>query len=114
MRTTHTLVQVAMALLDGSEARHWGYEMSKASGVRSGAIYPILARMIDQGWIVSGREDLAESSLHGRPPRRYFEVTKQGEREMTALLTAALEDARFFGFQDQLRETLSAIEVQTA
>ena len=47
MRVTHALVQVAAALMGDASGRHWGYELSKSSGVRSGVMYPVLQRMLD-------------------------------------------------------------------
>jgi PadR family transcriptional regulator PadR len=38
MRKTHALIQVAIALLDDPTGRHWGYQLSKQSGVRSGVL----------------------------------------------------------------------------
>lgn len=112
MRMTHTLVQVAMVLLDGDKPEHWGYEMSKTSGVRSGAIYPMLNRMIDKGWITCGWEDPATSLDEGRPARRYFGVTETGKDELKDLLRTATGDARFGSLRDQIQKILSNVEVQ--
>lgn len=94
MRRTHALVQVVEALLADPEARHWGYELSKKSGVRSGAMYPILQRLLDNGWLEDGWEDQAEIT-EKRPPRRYYLVTGEGERVMCDILQQAHADARF-------------------
>jgi PadR family transcriptional regulator PadR len=95
MRTTRHLVMVAMALLDDPTGRHWGYELSKRSGVRSGVLYPMLTRMLDQGWLTDGWED--PTTIRGRPPRRYYELTDIGRLELGALLQKACRDARFTG-----------------
>ena len=42
MRVTHALVEVAAALMNDASGQHWGYELSKSSGVRSGVMYPVL------------------------------------------------------------------------
>jgi PadR family transcriptional regulator PadR len=114
MRITHALVQVAMTLLDDDEPRRWGYEISKASGARSGVIYPMLNRMIDKKWLTDGREDALTAAAEGRPPRRYFEVTEQGKREMACLLESAARDARFSGLRDQLHKALAVVEAPQA
>ena len=49
---TYALVQVAAALMSDASKRHWGYELSKLSGVRSGVMYPILQRMLEDRWLV--------------------------------------------------------------
>jgi PadR family transcriptional regulator, regulatory protein PadR len=94
MRLTHATVQVAIALMNDQAGRHWGYELTKLSKVRSGALYPILGRMHSEGWLTDGWEDEAETGGK-RPPRRYYELTDKGRRELGALLADARTDARF-------------------
>lgn len=98
MRTTHTLLQVAAALMDDPEGRHWGYDLTRRGGVRSGALYPILGRMLDEGWLTDGWEDPAETG-GDRPPRRYYTITELGLQQMGALLAKAQNDARFRGLK---------------
>ncbi len=96
MRKTHALVQVAIALLGDPTGKHWGYELSKQAGVRSGVMYPMLTRMLDEGWLTDGWED--EATTGGkRPPRRYYELTDEGLLELGAVLQEAESDARFRG-----------------
>jgi PadR family transcriptional regulator PadR len=96
MRTTHALVQVAMALLDDPTGRHWGYELSKQASIRSGVMYPMLTRMLNEGWITDGWED-PNTITERRPPRRYYRLTDKGLQELGAVLRAARRDARFTG-----------------
>lgn len=91
---THAFVQVAIAMMDDPTGRHWGYHLSKASGVRSGVLYPILTRMLDEGWLVDGWED--PRTIQGkRPPRRYYELTDEGRLALGGVLADARRDARF-------------------
>ncbi|MDQ6750279.1 MAG: PadR family transcriptional regulator [Actinomycetota bacterium] len=94
MRRTHALIQVAIALMDDPAGRYWGYDLSKRAGVRSGVLYPILARMLQEGWLDDGWEDPAKISAK-RPPRRYYELTAQGHAELGAILHNARSDTRF-------------------
>jgi PadR family transcriptional regulator, regulatory protein PadR len=94
MRKTHALVQVAMALVSDPTSRHWGYELSKKTGVRSGVLYPMLTRMLDEGWVEDGWEDPA-TIRDKRPPRRYYELTDRGRLGLGAVLNEARRDARF-------------------
>jgi PadR family transcriptional regulator PadR len=96
MRTTHALVQVVKALLDDPTGRHWGYDLSQKSGVRSGALYPILRRMEDEGWLADGWEDPKDIG-GGRPPRRYYKLTGEGRIELARVMNEARRDARFGG-----------------
>ncbi len=72
---------------DDPWGKHWGYELSKASGVRSGVMYPLLSRLLEQGLLTDGWEDPA--TISGRPPRRYYELTDAGRAELAAVALAA-------------------------
>lgn len=94
MRKTHSLIKVVDALLQEPTGKHWGYELSRRTGIRSGVLYPILRRMLEQGWLKDGWEEPSEISTK-RPPRRYYELTGEGERCMREVLAEAEEDLRF-------------------
>jgi len=95
VRVTYALIQVSAALMNDATGRHWGYELSKRSGVRSGVMYPILQRMLDEGWLTDGWEDQEQVGRAKRPPRRYYQVTDAGKAALGAVLTRARSDARF-------------------
>ncbi len=95
MKTTHALVQVSLALMADASGRHWGYELSKQAGVRSGVMYPILRRMLDEEWLEDGWEEQPQVGRAKRPPRRYYELTDAGKIALGALLNEARRDARF-------------------
>jgi len=90
MRKTHSLVQVAVALMEHPAARHWGYDLSRQSGVRSPTVYRILSGMLTTGWLTDGWEDLTETQGK-RPARRYYKVTSQGRRELNRIIQAAAD-----------------------
>ncbi|MGW4719401.1 PadR family transcriptional regulator [Nocardia sp. NPDC004260] len=94
MRKTRSLVQVAAALLAEPDAHHWGYDLIKRSGERSAVVYPMLTKMLDEGWLVDGWED-PTTIKEKRPPRRYYELTELGKLELGATLRAAQTDRRF-------------------
>ncbi len=85
-----------MALLEDPTGKHWGYELSKQTGVRSGVMYPMLTRMLDEGWLTDGWEDEA-IIREKRPARRYYELTDEGRLRLGAVLQEARSDARFRG-----------------
>jgi PadR family transcriptional regulator PadR len=93
MRRTNATISVIAALMEDPTGRHWGYELGKRAGVRSGVLYPILRRMYEEGWLEDGWEDVHEVS--GRPPRRYYEVTGAGAEHFRSELEAVQTDARF-------------------
>jgi PadR family transcriptional regulator, regulatory protein PadR len=94
MRKTHSLIKVMDALMQDPTAQHWGYELSRCTGVRSGVLYPILSRMLDEGWLEDGWEEQGIVSKK-RPPRRYYKLTGEGQRSMEAVLAEAQRDLRF-------------------
>jgi PadR family transcriptional regulator PadR len=93
---TKALVQVAVALTADPMGRHWGYDIARKAGLRSGVVYPLLTRLYDDGWLSDGWEEQWEGSKK-RPPRRYYELTDLGRRELGALLDEARLDGRFVG-----------------
>ncbi len=88
------MVHVATALMEAPNDRQWGYDLSRRAHVRSGALYPILHRMLDEGWLTDGWEEQAEGRRK-RPPRRYYKLTETGAAELGALLARARADVRF-------------------
>ena len=60
--------------LDGE---HYGLELSKASGVSNGALYPILDKLEDGGLIVARWEEIDERA-EGRRRRCYYRLTAAG------------------------------------
>jgi PadR family transcriptional regulator PadR len=98
MKLTNALVQVALAIMSNPDDRLWGYELSKQAAVRSGVLYPILHRMLDEGWLVDGWESL-DPAIDKRPPRRYYRLTEEGSRQLGALLQSARADRRFAALQ---------------
>jgi PadR family transcriptional regulator, regulatory protein PadR len=93
VRVTRALIQVTLALMERPTDKHWGYELGQTAGVRSGVLYPMLTRMLDEGWLIDGWEDPAV--IHGRPPRRYYELTDNGRDQLGGVLERARLDKRF-------------------
>jgi len=61
--------------MDEPRKWHHGYELTKATGLLSGTLYPILMRLADRGllehkWLPSGEA--------GRPPRHVYRLTASG------------------------------------
>jgi PadR family transcriptional regulator PadR len=58
-------------------AEHYGLELAHEAGLKSGTIYPILARLEAAGWITGHWEDI-DPHVEGRRPRRYYRLTARG------------------------------------
>lgn len=94
VRKTNALIQAALALLDQPDGPHWGYDLSRRTGVRSGVLYPILNRMLAANWVDSWWEDAGELE-ENRSPRRYYRLTPDGRGQLAALIDEARDDPRF-------------------
>lgn len=64
---------VLRALLEDLSTPRYGYELIRMTGLKSGSLYPIIARLEDDGLIVSERETRSPREL-GRPIRRYISI----------------------------------------
>ena len=74
-----------------SEAnREWrhGYDLVRATGVKSGTLYPLLIRLESQGYLEAQWQPPAAP---GRPPRHAYRLTAEGARFARNILAA--EDA---------------------
>ncbi|MEV7691839.1 helix-turn-helix transcriptional regulator [Microbacterium sp. NPDC089189] len=70
--------------MDAPTEQHYGYQLSRSSGLRSGVLYPILQRLLNEGWLIDGWEQI-DPALEKRPARRYYTLTEAGMRELGAL-----------------------------
>lgn len=77
IRLTLQTLQVLRILLDDPAGEHYGLEISKESGLPTGSIYPILARLEVSGLATSAWEDIDEAAAKRRR-RRYYRLTSDG------------------------------------
>jgi PadR family transcriptional regulator, regulatory protein PadR len=75
-KITSQVAAVLDALTVDAGGDHWGFEIIKRTGIKSGTVYPILARLEASGWVTSG---WANDSSSG-PRRRYYRLTGEGEK----------------------------------
>jgi DNA-binding PadR family transcriptional regulator len=76
-RMTQTTQAVLRFLLDEPDIDKYGLEIGAATGLPSGTIYPILARLENLGWVRSDWEDI-DPKAAGRPRRRYYRISEDG------------------------------------
>ncbi len=84
-RMTLQVQMVVRELLDAGEAERYGLQLCGATGLASGTVYPIIARLEQAGWLDSWMED--HPAVKGRPPRRYYRLNRDGA-EMARLALA--------------------------
>ncbi len=85
---TTTVATVVAALLERPDADHYGLALMRGTGLASGTLYPVLARLREAGWIEARWEEI-DPVAAGRPARRYYRLTPDGavlaRRELAAL-----------------------------
>ena len=91
-RMTTTTTQVLQALADDPDRTRYGLEVMALTGLHSGTVFPILARLEACGWLESGWEDVDPRAAK-RPRRRYYCLTDAG-REAGATALARVADER--------------------
>lgn len=64
-----------LAVLRRGPAWHYGYDLLKQTGLKSGTLYPILARLQGGGWLEQRWE---KSPGAGRPPRHLYRLSRKG------------------------------------
>jgi PadR family transcriptional regulator, regulatory protein PadR len=84
--TSPQTLLVLAALLEAPAAWHYGYALSRRTGLRSGTLYPLLMRLAEQGWLETR---WVEAERPGRPPRHTYRLTTEGARAAAAQLAAA-------------------------
>ena len=62
-------------MLRKPRAWHYGYELSRDTGLSSGTLYPLLIRLSDQGLLESHWQ---EPERPGKPPRHVYRLTSEG------------------------------------
>jgi PadR family transcriptional regulator len=77
---------VLRALLAEPAAERYGLQICAETGLPSGTIYPIVARLEQAGWVTSRWEDPGEHTAEGRPRRRYYRLTDGGAEHARSAL----------------------------
>jgi PadR family transcriptional regulator len=72
-------LEVLQAFLEQPKDQLSGADIRVMTGLASGTLYPILARLEESAWLQSEWENLDPSDA-GRPRRRYYRITALGAR----------------------------------
>jgi len=84
--------RAVLAALHGHPAEwRYGYDLSRETGLPSGTLYPILARLADRGFMETRWED---DPPEGRPRRHLYRLTAAGAARAVELRNEAAA-ARF-------------------
>src|SRR5438876_12333063 len=76
---SHSAAAILQALANGYQ---YGFDIMDVTGLPSGTVYPALRRLEDTGFVESKWEkhEIAQKEL--RPPRKYYELTRDGEEAL--------------------------------
>jgi PadR family transcriptional regulator, regulatory protein PadR len=88
-RMTPQTLAVLQAMLDEPSNACYGLVIARQTGLKTGTLHPILARLQQAGWVTSEWEDAASHENQGRPRRRYYQLTGEGERAAQRAVAAA-------------------------
>lgn len=80
------MTRTLLAFLDTPRSWRYGYDLMKVADLSSGTLYPILARLSDDGWLESRWE---ESEHPGKPPRQLYRLTTSGRTQARDALERA-------------------------
>jgi DNA-binding PadR family transcriptional regulator len=79
-------VGTIMVLHALARGHRYGFDVLEQTGLTSGTVYPALERLEGLGLARSRWEDARVAHEEKRPPRRYFEITAAGKRELIGAL----------------------------
>jgi PadR family transcriptional regulator, regulatory protein PadR len=69
------MTRALLAFLTAPASWRYGYDLMKQAELSSGTLYPLLARLSDEGWLESRWE---ESEFSGKPARQMYRLTGIG------------------------------------
>lgn len=86
MRTVKRPTRVVLTiLLDRGEDEVWGRLICQLTGLETGTVHPMLARLEKRGWVESRWETPDQRELN-RPMRRYYKLTELGIKSAREIL----------------------------
>ncbi len=76
-RMTSQTMRILEAMLEDPTGDWYGLQLSERAGLKSGTIYPALARLEHYGWLEAAWEEI-DPSAEGRPRRKLYRLTRDG------------------------------------
>src|SRR5215813_14030879 len=71
---TPNMAKVLKVFLEDPARARYGFEIMRLTGLASGSLYPMLARLEEAGWFTRGKEDI-DPHIEGRPARLHYTIT---------------------------------------
>ena len=76
---TPKMAKVLKIFLKDPAQPRYGFEIMRLTGLASGSLYPMLARLEQAGWLTKGKENI-DPRAEGRPPRLHYTITGPAAR----------------------------------
>lgn len=89
----------ALVLQAIAQGHRYGFEIMRTARLPSGTVYPLLRRLEAAGLVESEWEEHGEAREEGRPPRRYYAVTREGRAAAASARERVLAQQALFGAQ---------------
>ncbi len=93
LNITPKMTRVLKVFLEDPGQPRYGFELMRCTGLASGSLYPMLARLEEAGWLTGGKENI-DPSTEGRPPRRHYTITGAAVAAARVQLAALSEQYR--------------------
>jgi PadR family transcriptional regulator, regulatory protein PadR len=90
---TPKMARVLKVFLEDPGQPRYGFELMRLTGLASGSLYPMVARLEGAGWLTGGKEDI-DPRAEGRPPRRHYTITGAAVTAARTQLAALSEQYR--------------------
>jgi PadR family transcriptional regulator PadR len=90
---TPRMATVLKVFLEDPDQPRYGFELMKLTGLASGSLYPMLARLEGAGWLTRGKEDI-DLRAAGRPARTHCTITGPAISAARVQLAALSEQFR--------------------
>lgn len=104
-RMTLATQAVLRALIENPAEERYGLELSATTGLPSGTLHPILARLEILEWVDSAWENIDPQKV-GRPRRRYYRINERGlALARVSLAEAYARRSQVMGRLRPIRET---------
>jgi PadR family transcriptional regulator, regulatory protein PadR len=85
VRISRPMLKVLKVMIEKPQIAHSGAEIARAADIGSGTLYPLLQRLENAGWMKSEWENVDPAQV-GRPRRRLYKLTGQGQTEAVKAL----------------------------
>jgi len=87
------MATVLKVFLEDPDQPRYGFELMKITEIKSGSLYPMLARLEEAGWLTRGKEDI-DPRAAGRPARTNYTITGAAVTAARIQLAALSEQFR--------------------